>query len=195
MSEPRGFRFPAAAVLLLPALLQGPSPSPSPTREETAVFAGGCFWGVEAVFEHLRGVRSVVSGYTGAGAIETVQIRYTPGELSYRQLLEVFFAIAHDPTQRDRQGPDEGPEYRAVVYYADAAQHRAVETYVAELERSHTFSRPIVTEIQPLGAFQVAEAFHQDYAARHPNDPYIVSNDLPKLERLRRRFPDLYRER
>jgi peptide-methionine (S)-S-oxide reductase len=159
-----------------------------------AVFAGGCFWGVEAVFEHLRGVHSAVSGYA-SGQIEAVRISYDPAEISYRELLEVFFTIAHDPTQRDHQGPDAGPEYRAVVYYLEGSERQAAETYVAELERAHVFTRPIVTEIQPLGDFRVAESFHQDYAARHPKDLYIVSNDLPKLERLRRQFPRLYRER
>jgi peptide-methionine (S)-S-oxide reductase len=157
------------------------------------VLAGGCFWGVEEVYEHIRGVRSVTSGYAD-GIVEAVRIVYDPEAVSYRELLEVFFSIAHDPTSRDRQGPDAGPEYRAVVYYDGAAQETAARHLVGELTNTHAYAKPIVTEIRPLGTFRVAEPFHQDYAARHPNDPYIVINDLPKLERLRRSFPKLYRE-
>jgi peptide-methionine (S)-S-oxide reductase len=159
----------------------------------TAVLAGGCFWGVEEVFEHTRGVRSATSGYTD-GVIEAVRVVYDTTQVSYRELLQVFFTIAHDPTSRDHQGPDVGPEYRAVVYYLDAAQEAAARAMVAELTAAHRFSRPIVTEIRALKSFREAEAFHQDYALRHPGDPYIVINDLPKLERLRREFPRLYRE-
>jgi peptide-methionine (S)-S-oxide reductase len=177
-------------VLLVAGRAAATTTDPGPA---TAVFAGGCFWGVESVFEHLRGVRSVVSGYTG-GQIEAVRVGYDPTEISYRELLQVFFLIAHDPTQRDRQGPDVGPEYRAVVYYGDEAQRDEIRRYLVELEAEHRFAKPIVTEVQPLGAFRVAEAFHQNYASRHPDDPYIVVNDLPKLERLRRGFPRLYRE-
>ena len=158
----------------------------------TAVFAGGCFWGVEAVFEHLRGVQSVTAGYAD-GQIEAVRVVYDPAQVTHRELLRVFFSIAHDPTLRDRQGPDVGPEYRAVAYYLDENQRRTIAGYKVELERTHAYSRPIVTEIQPLREFRVAEPFHQDYAARHPSDPYIVVNDAPKLERLRREFPALYR--
>ncbi len=161
--------------------------------EANAVFAGGCFWGVEAVFEHLRGVREVVSGYAGEGRVEAVRVSYDPGVISYRQLVEVFFGVAHDPTLRDRQGPDVGPEYRAIAYYATPEEHATLREYVDELRRSGVYRRPIVTELQPLGSFQIAEPFHQDYAARHPDDPYIVTNDHPKLERLRREFPALYR--
>jgi peptide-methionine (S)-S-oxide reductase len=158
----------------------------------TAVFAGGCFWGVEAVFEHLRGVESVTAGYTD-GQIEAVRVVYDPAKITHRELLRVFFTVAHDPTQRDRQGPDVGPEYRAVAYYLDETQRRTILEYKAELELGHVFPRPIVTEVQPLRGFRVAESFHQDYAARHPSDPYIVVNDAPKLERLRRAFPALFR--
>ncbi|HTL05735.1 MAG TPA: peptide-methionine (S)-S-oxide reductase MsrA [Gemmatimonadales bacterium] len=162
--------------------------------EATAVFAGGCFWGVESVFEHVHGVRAAVSGYAD-GMIEAVRLRYDPEQVSYRELLEVFFLIAHDPTQRDRQGPDVGPEYRAVVYYGSPEQRQAVMGYLAELEGSHRFSKPIVTEVRPLGPFRVAEPFHQNYAVRHAKDPYIVINDAPKLERLRRAYPGLFQER
>jgi peptide-methionine (S)-S-oxide reductase len=179
----------AALTLVPPAMLWLAAAGSSDAK---AVFAGGCFWGVEAVFEHVRGVRSVTAGYTD-GPIEAVQVVFDPAQITHRQLLQVFFTIAHDPTQRDRQGPDAGPEYRAVVYYRDVAQYRNAQSYVAELERAHAFARPIVTEIQPLRSFRIAEDFHQDYAARHPDDPYIVVNDAPKLERLRRGFPHLYR--
>jgi peptide-methionine (S)-S-oxide reductase len=158
----------------------------------TAVFAGGCFWGVGSVFEHLRGVQSVTAGYA-EGLIEAVRVVYDPAQISHRELLQVFFGIAHDPTLRDRQGPDVGPEYRAVAYYLDEEQRRGTLDYKAELERAHVFPRPIVTEVQPLHRFRIAEPVQQDYAARHPDDPYIVVNDAPKLERLRRDFPTLYR--
>ncbi len=183
-------RFLAGLSFLTLALVPGRARGRS---DATAVLAGGCFWGVEEVYEHIRGVRSVTSGYTN-GIIEAVRIVYDPAEVSYRNLLQVFFRIAHDPTSRDRQGPDAGPEYRAVVYYLDDAQQAAARRMLNELTASHAFAKPIVTEIRPFGGFRVAEAYHQDYAVRHPNDPYIVINDLPKLERLRRDFPGLYRE-
>ncbi|MEO8451689.1 MAG: peptide-methionine (S)-S-oxide reductase MsrA [Gemmatimonadota bacterium] len=183
---------------------------PPVTAEAAAVFAGGCFWGVEAVFKHLRGVRSATSGFSGGtaaapsyegvstgqtGHAESVRVVYDPAEITYRQLLEVFFTVAHNPTQRDRQGPDAGPEYRAIVFYADAQQRAAAEAYVAELERTKAFPRPIVTEIRQLGPFYPAGAYHQGYAARHSNDSYIVINDAPKVEHLRQQFPSLYRDR
>ena len=172
--------------------------------ESTAILAGGCFWGVEMTFEHVRGVRSVTSGFAryrtadgsaSAAPVEAVQIVYDPSVVTYRQLLEVFFAIAHDPTSRDRQGPDAGPEYRAIVYHDDAEQKATADAYVGELGASGRFQRPIVTEIQPLRRFVAAEAFHQDYGARHPNEPYIVQNDAPKLLALRQKFPALYVDR
>lgn len=167
------------------------------------VLAGGCFWGVEAVFEHLRGVRSVTSGYASYGApnedhspvpIEAVRITYDPKAITQRQLLDVFFAVAHDPTSRDRQGPDAGPEYRAVVFHETEQDQQASEAYRAELSRQARFKRPIVTEVRRLAEFQTAEPFHQDYASRHPNDSYIVYNDAPKLVRLKQQFPALYQE-
>ncbi|HJR58913.1 MAG TPA: peptide-methionine (S)-S-oxide reductase MsrA [Vicinamibacterales bacterium] len=166
--------------------------------EATAVLAGGCFWGVEAVFEHVRGVRSVTSGYaryTHASSpprIEAVRIVYDPSRVSYRQLLEVFFLVAHDPTSMDRQGPDAGSEYRAAVLHETSAERDAAEAFVAELTRTGEFARPIVTEIRELDTFRTAEPGHQDYAARHPADPYVLQNDAPKLSRLQRRFPSLY---
>lgn len=177
---------------------------PEPPARATLVLAGGCFWGVEAVFEHLRGVHSVTSGYAHYGArtssvrsqipIEAVRIVYDPVRITHRQLLEIFFAVAHDPTSRDRQGPDVGPEYRAVIFYESQEERRSSDEYRAELSRLGRFARPIVTEVQRLASFAVAEPFHQDYAARHPDEPYIQQNDQPKLLRLKQQFPALYRE-
>jgi peptide-methionine (S)-S-oxide reductase len=177
--------------------------------EDTAVFAGGCFWGVEGVFEHVRGVKSAMSGYAGGhvpsptyeqvstgttGHAEAVLVVYDPSQVTYGRLLEVFFAVAHDPTQLNRQGPDVGTQYRSALFYRGDAQKRAAEAYVSQLTRAKAFSRPIVTEIVPLRAFYLAEDYHQDYMAHHPNQPYIVMHDAPKLEHLRRQFPTLYRE-
>lgn len=170
------------------ALLFGADPKP----EARAVFAGGCFWGVEWVFEHVAGVRSVTAGY-GPDGVESVDIRYDPAKLTYRQLLEVFFLVAHDPTSRDRQGPDAGPEYRAIVFATDSTQRREAEGYVGELTEQHRFFKPIVTEIQAFREYRLAEEFHQDFAEKHPSDPYIVTNDLPKLAKLKSQFPSLYR--
>ena len=171
---------------------------PKGEAKATAVFAGGCFWGVEAVFEHLRGVHSTTSGYAGRGGgegrVEAVRVVYDPSIITYRQLLDVFFRVAHDPTLRDRQGPDIGPEYRAIVFYGNPAERAAIQENLDRLHRERVFAKPIVTEVQSLGSFDVAEAYHQDYAERHPTDPYIVVNDHPKLERLRRAFPELYQE-
>lgn len=163
----------------------------APSPEGRAVFAGGCFWGVEWVFEHVTGVRSVTAGY-GPGGVESVDIRYDPNKVSYRQLLEVFFLVAHDPTSRDRQGPDAGPEYRAIVFATDSLERREAESYIAELTAQRRFARPMVTELQPFREFRIAEDFHQDFASKHPQDPYIVTNDVPKMEKLKRLFPSLY---
>lgn len=180
------------ALALLPLLWSAPI-AKEPPRPATAVFAGGCFWGVEWVFEHVRGVRTAVAGYSGEVSAESVRIEYDPGEISYRQLLEIFFLVAHDPTSRDRQGPDVGPEYRAIVFYADSVEARVARDYVAELTARHQFPRPIVTEIRPSAPFRVAEDFHQGYSAKHPDSPYVVINDVPKLARLERLFPTLFR--
>ncbi len=178
--------------------------------EEVAVFAGGCFWGVESVFEHLRGVRIAESGYAGGslaspsyeqvgsgttGHAESVRVVFDPAVISYRQLLEVFYTVAHDPTSRDRQGPDVGAEYRAIVFYRTDAQRQTAETYVREITAAKRFPAPIVTEVRPLPAFYPSEAYHQDYAARHPDAGYIIVNDRPKIEHLRRAFPALFRSR
>lgn len=199
--------FPSVGVSLLLGIvwLGGPPGGarglPASATETTAVFAGGCFWGVEAVFEHVRGVTSVTSGYArysgtdSPKSVEAVRVAYDPSRVTYRQLLEVFFLVAHDPTTRDRQGPDAGPEYRAAVLHQDGAEREAAEAYVTELTRAGKFPRPIVTEVRSLAGFRIAEAFHQDYAARHPADPYIVQNDAPKLARLQQLFPTLYQQR
>jgi peptide-methionine (S)-S-oxide reductase len=177
-------------------------------QTQTAVFAGGCFWGVEAVFEHVKGVQEAVSGYAGGkmanpgylsvstgmtGHAESVKVTYDPAQVSYRHLLEVFFAVAHDPTQLNRQGPDRGTQYRSAIYYANEEQQRDARQYIGELEAKHAFRRPIVTQLEPLQAFYPAEAYHQHYLEQHPDQPYIVINDLPKLEALKRAFPNLYR--
>ena len=178
--------------------------------ERNAVFAGGCFWGVEAVFEHVRGVLHVESGYSGGTAetahydkvsagrtahAEAVRVTYDPSKVSYAQLLDVFFTVAHDPTELNRQGPDTGKQYRSAIFYADEEQRQAAEDYIKRANRAKAFKRPIVTQVVALEAFHEAEAYHQDYAARHPDQPYIVVNDLPKVEELRRRFPALYTQR
>ena len=156
-----------------------------PTADRIAVFAGGCFWGIEAVFEHIKGVKNAVSGYAG-GTKETSQI-------SYGQLLQVFFSAAHDPTQLNRQGPDAGPQYRSVIFFASPEQQRIAQAYIDQLNQTTVFKRSIVTRVEPLQMFYAAEAYHQDYAAHHPTDLYIVINDLPKVGRLREQFPQLYR--
>jgi peptide-methionine (S)-S-oxide reductase len=173
-----------------------------------AVFAGGCFWGVEAVFESLKGVGQVTSGYAGArpsrlpvtyddvgtgrtGFAESVRVEYDPSKISYGQLLKVFFSVAHDPTQRNRQGPDVGTQYRSAIFYANDEQKRLAQAYIAQLDAAKAYPRPIVTEVKPLRKFYQAEDYHQDYMRHHPNQPYIVYHDKPKLENLKRQFPQL----
>ena len=178
-------------------------------KDQTAVFSGGCFWGVDAVFKHVKGVDKVTSGYAGGGAAtahyeivstgltghaESVEVAYDPSKVSYEDLLKVFFNVAHNPTELDRQGPDTGKQYRSVVFYADAAQQKAAEAYIAKLTASHAYSDPIVTEVVPLKHFYPAEGYHQNYCELHPKNPYIVWNDLPKLKALQEKYPDLYTE-
>ena len=173
--------------------------------EQTAVFAGGCFWGVDAVFKHVRGVSDVVSGYAGGNAAtahydqvsqgdtghaESVRIRFDPAQISYRQLLQVFFSVAHDPTQLNRQGPDVGSQYRSVIFYANAEQQKIAKDAIRQL--APTLPKPVVTQVVPLQQFFPAEAHHQNYLALHPTQPYIVFNDLPKVAQLRKQFPALY---
>jgi peptide-methionine (S)-S-oxide reductase len=188
------------------ALAAEPAPVGVAASTDTAVFAGGCFWGVEAVFEHVEGVTSAVSGYAGGkvrspsyeevstgttGHAESVQVIYDPSKISYDQLLQVFFTVAHDPTELNRQGPDVGAQYRSAIFYRNDAQRDAARRYVAKLEAARVYQSPIVTEVAPLGGFNIAEEYHQDYLAHHPNQPYIVINDAPKLKELQRRFPAL----
>jgi peptide-methionine (S)-S-oxide reductase len=176
-------------------------------RGATAVFSGGCFWGVDAVFKHVNGVSKVVSGYAGGAAstanyeivstgttghAESVQVSYDPSKVSYDDLLKVFFFVAHDPTELNRQGPDWGTQYRSSIFYANDAQKKMADDFIAQLERKHSFSKPIVTTVVPLTAFYPAEDYHQNYLALNPDKPYIVVNDMPKLERLRQDFPGLY---
>jgi peptide-methionine (S)-S-oxide reductase len=214
---------PAAAAVLLAmrlgigsrqevTVLPAPSldiPLAAQPSERTAVFAGGCFWGIEAVFEHVKGVKSATSGYAGGtvrspsyedvssgrtGHAESVRVVYDPSEVTYGQLLQVFFSVAHDPTQLNRQGPDVGTQYRSAIFYSTDDERRIAEAYVAQLTAAKAFPRPIVTQIVRLAEFYPAEAYHQDYMAHHPNDLYIRINDAPKVEHLRKEFPALYRE-
>jgi peptide-methionine (S)-S-oxide reductase len=211
-----------AAVLLLGARLtsggsrttDGPAGSPAvggelaaAPAEDTAVFAGGCFWGVEAVFDHVKGVKHVISGYAGGqlanpsyeqvstgetGHAESVEVIYDPSQVSYGKLLQIFFSVAHDPTQLNRQGPDHGTQYRSAIFYRNAQQQQVAESYIKQLTAAKTFSRPIVTQVAKLGGFYAAEDYHQNYLAQHPNQLYIVINDKPKLEALKKQFPTIY---
>jgi peptide-methionine (S)-S-oxide reductase len=183
------------------------APMASANGVQAAVIAGGCFWGIQAVFQHTKGVSSATSGYSGGSAktadyelvstaetghAESVQITYDPSKITYGQLLWVFFSVAHDPTQLNRQGPDVGPQYRSSIFYGTDEQKRIAEAYIAQLYKAKVFQRPIVTQVVPLKAFYPAEVYHQDYAALHPNNPYIACNDAPKVAHLREQFPDLY---
>jgi peptide-methionine (S)-S-oxide reductase len=197
-----------SAIPFSPPLADTPHPTQGGT--EKAVFAGGCFWGVQAVFQHTKGVTSAVSGYAGGtladpsyrqvssgrtGHAESVEVTFDPKLISYGLLMQIYFSVAHDPTQRDRQGPDEGTQYRSEIFTTSQAQQNAAKAYIAELEQAHAFPRPIMTKVEPLQAFYPAEPYHQDYATRHPESSYIVVNDLPKIENLQKLYPELYRER
>jgi peptide-methionine (S)-S-oxide reductase len=181
---------------------------PAASGPRTAVFAGGCFWGVQAVFQHTRGVLNAVSGYAGGpkesanyeavtsgttGHAESVQVTYDPQQVSYGKLLQVYFSVAHDPTQLDRQGPDAGPQYRSAIFHADEAQKQVAQRYIAQLEAARAFPKKIVTQLAPLAAFYPAEEYHQDYATRNPHSAYIVAFDLPKIENLKKVMPEVYR--
>ncbi len=189
--------LPAPATDIAAASVKGP---------QTAVFAGGCFWGVEAVFRHVKGVTSSVSGYAGGtrradyeevstgetGHAESVKVTYDPTQVTYGELLRVFFSVAHDPTQLNRQGPDRGTQYRSAIFYTDDAQKRVALAYIEQLNNAKAFAEPIVTQVAPLPAFYAAESYHQNYLALHRTQPYIVIYDLPKLAALKQQFPDLY---
>ena len=184
-------------------------PLASMSRKQTAVLAGGCFWGIQAVFQHVKGVKEATSGYSGGsvaspdyeevssgdtGHAESVKITFDPSQISYGQLLKVFFSVAHDPTQLNRQGPDSGSQYRSVVFYGNEEQQRIAQAYISQLEQAKLFPAPIVTQVVPLKGFYVAEAYHQNYATLHPDNPYIAINDAPKVEHLRLELPDLYKK-
>jgi peptide-methionine (S)-S-oxide reductase len=194
------------AVVIPPPALDNPKTAGA---LQTAVIAGGCFWGVHGVYQHVRGSRQVLSGYSGGtkatanyetvsrGAsahAEAVEIRFDPSELSYGEVLQVFFSVVHDPTQLDRQGPDIGAQYRSAIFYADESQKRIAEAYIAQLDRAKVFRRPIVTRLDRLAAFYPAEAYHQDFLIKNPSYPYIVIHDLPKITNLKSVFPARYRE-
>lgn len=192
-------RIPPPAQDLPPPASQGP---------QKAIFAGGCFWGVQGVFQHVKGVQRAVSGYSGGtaaqasysavssgrtGHAESVEITYDPAQVSYGQLLQIFFSVAHDPTQLNRQGPDTGPQYRSAIFATDAAQLKAAQAYVAQLDAAKAFGRPIVTQLEGQPSFFPAENYHQDFMTENPRHPYIAINDLPKVEQLRQLFPAQYR--
>lgn len=202
---------------LSPALADSTARLPAPTLDapkaagplQTAVLAGGCFWGVQGVFQHVRGVRSVLSGYAGGeentahyhvvssgttGHAESVEIRFDPEAVSYGEILRIFFSVVHDPTEVNRQGPDVGPQYRSVIFYRDGTQAAIARAYIAQLDQLRVFKRPVATHVDPLKGFYRAEEAHQDFLINYPNSPYIVINDLPKIAALKALFADDYRE-
>ena len=193
-------------IALALVLTLGATGVPRATLEDRVVFAGGCFWGMQLVFESLQGVDHAVAGYAGGtaetaqyetvstgttGHAESVEVTYDPARISFKELLDVYFLVAHDPTQLDRQGPDVGPQYRSEIFYTSTGQRGAAVAYIAHLQAAHTYRARIVTLVAPLHGFYPAESYHQDFALRNPQDPYIVINDLPKLQRLRQEFPKL----
>jgi peptide-methionine (S)-S-oxide reductase len=199
--------FAFAGIAAAPIQAAEGAPAAPGSRQE-AVFAGGCFWGVDAVFKHVKGVDRVVAGYAGGGPstaqyevvstgttghAESVEVTYDPSQVSYNDLLKVFFYTAHDPTELNRQGPDSGTQYRSAIFYTNASQKKAADAYIAQLDHAKAFADPIVTQVVPLKGFYPAEAYHQNYLARHPDNPYIVINDLPKLDLLREKYPQLYK--
>src|SRR5579863_3427129 len=186
------------------------APRASSSSPQTAVISGGCFWGIQAVFQHVKGVISATSGYSGGssktaeyeivstgetGHAESVKIVYDSSQITYGELLQVFFSVAHDPTQLNAQGPDEGTQYRSSIFYGDPTQQKIAQDYIAQLQQAQVFKRPVVTRVDPLQGFYPAEGYHQDYLYRNPHQPYIVFNDLPKIESLKRVFPDIYRDK
>jgi peptide-methionine (S)-S-oxide reductase len=193
-----------APVLIAPPAVDNPKAAGPP---QTAVLAGGCFWGVQGVFEHVRGVQKVVAGYAGGdrstaqyetvssgvtGHAESVKITFDPAAISYGQILQIAFSVVHDPTQLNRQGPDIGTQYRSAIFYADENQKHIAEAYIAQLDQARSFARPIVTRVEPLKGFYAAEDYHQDYLIHNPTQPYIALYDLPKIENFKRTFPELY---
>jgi peptide-methionine (S)-S-oxide reductase len=202
-------------LLLASFLLSATIPAPivdehGNTGDRFAVFAGGCFWGVDAVFKHVNGVKKVTSGYAGGtsktanydavstgktGHAESVQVIYDPSKITYGQLLQIFFSVAHDPTQLNRQGPDVGTQYRSAIFYASPEQQKIAQSYIDQLNKANVFQKSLATRLDSLDVFYPAESYHQDYLAHHPTDLYIVINDAPKLDHLRQQFPQLYRQR
>jgi len=183
--------------------------APAAPGLQTVVLAGGCFWGVQAVYQHAKGVTAAISGYAGGdkqnahyeivgtgrtGHAEAVAVTFDPRQISYGKVLQIYFSVAHNPTQLNRQGPDTGTQYRSAIFYADDEQKRIAVAYIAELEKAHAFRRPIVTQLEPLHGFYPAEDYHQDFAVLHPSYPYIVFNDLPKVENFKELFADVYRD-
>jgi peptide-methionine (S)-S-oxide reductase len=213
--------YAALALIVLVALLAAyspanPGPFPGPAVDspkvaqpgkQTMVLAGGCFWGIQAVFQHVKGVTNATSGYSGGeaktaeyelvstgqtGHAESVKVSYDPSQITYGELLRIFFSVAHDPTELNRQGPDDGTQYRSVIFYNTDEQKQIAEAYIAQLDSAKVFSHKIVTQVVPLKGFYTAEAYHQDYASNHPTDGYIMLNDAPKVSHLKKQFPDLY---
>ena len=200
-----GFALCGAVRAGVPDFAGAPS-KPTAPGQATAVFAGGCFWGVDAVYKHLKGVKKVVSGYSGGSAAtaryemvgsgttghaESVEVTYDPSQIAYTDLLKVFFAVAHDPTQLNRQGPDEGPQYRSAIFYGTPDEKAVAEAYIHQLDEAKIFKRRIVTTVVPLDGFYPAEAYHQNFLDRNPTDAYIVYNDMPKLAQLKKDFPEM----
>jgi len=193
-----------SAVVIAPPKVDNPKAAGAP---QTAVLAGGCFWGVQGVYEHVRGVKNVLAGYAGGdrataqyetvssggtGHAESVKITFDPAQISYGQILQIAFSVVHDPTELNRQGPDVGTQYRSAIFYADEAQKKIAEAYISQLDQAHVFAKPIVTRLESLKGFYPAEDYHQDYLLHHPSNPYIAFNDLPKVENLKSTFPALY---
>ena len=199
----------ASATLAAPAAAAVIDATPMSAGEDTAVFAGGCFWGVEAVYDHVKGVKRAISGFAGGdvaapsyeqvstgdtGHAESVEVIYDPSQVSYGKLLQIFFSVAHDPTQLNRQGPDRGTQYRSAIFFRNAQQQQTADSYIKQLTTAKTFSRPIVTQVAQLKAFYPAEEYHQHYLEHNPTQPYIVINDLPKVAALKKQFADVYRD-
>ena len=193
-----------SAVVIAPPKVDNPKAAGAP---QTAVLAGGCFWGVQGVYEHVRGVKNVLAGYAGGdrataqyetvssggtGHAESVKITFDPAQISYGQILQIAFSVVHDPTELNRQGPDVGTQYRSAIFYADEAQKKIAEAYISQLDQAHVFAKPIVPRLESLKGFYPAEDYHQDYLLHHPSNPYIAFNDLPKVENLKSTFPALY---
>lgn len=206
------FAFLSAAFALCASEFPAPTvdiPAPAAKQTASVVLAGGCFWGVEAVFERLKGVSDAVSGYAGGkkstahyeivssgttGHAESVQVTYDPSQISFGKLLEVYFSVAHDPTELNRQGPDYGTQYRSAIFYSNDEQKRVAEAYIKQLNEARVYSRPIMTQLTPLEGFYRAEEYHQHYFDHNPNQPYIVFNDAPKVKHLQQQFPDLLKK-